>query len=294
MILHVHVQKAAGTTINRILMGRYGRAHCQVLPVNPVAHWIREADYGFARKTHRPLRSAASHRISPAADAVPGALYVTALRDPLRRTASHLQFRAEQLGDDTAFEEWIARPEMRNLMVRRFSGRAEGELSTADLDAAKEALAACAFVGVVEGGGLPGSIDGFARLFGLGAAPRANTSRGSGLAKRLLADDGARRTIEAANGLDQDLYAYARELAARPQRLAAELHRVPAPPLSGGVRGHRAWRKLVYTPAIGLARRRWAERHGVTETLQQIARAGGAEQARLADQLRALDAGGRA
>jgi len=234
-ILFVHIPKTAGTTLRVLFTQQYAQQPWFVI------HHDIPRDKAILAKT--PVRERASYRMIfghmcwgwhqyiPEGRAY---AYTTMLRDPIERTLSlysHCRVSQHYLGAALRGHdvEWFLTSGVTgradNAMVRQLCGRDEfskqeawndtlvpfGQVTRADLEAAKENLRRCALVGVSEH--FDDYLDRGRTEFGwrFGGYQRANVTRWERLRQQDLTPK-QRRAIERANELDRELYDLAVEL----------------------------------------------------------------------------------
>ncbi len=214
LLVFVHINKTAGTTLRYILRSSYGARHCDVEPWHGA--WsdppFSTADLQRVRKLYPRLASIAGHRISGHVDLEePGTdfRYVTFLREPIALCASRFQYQLEyRKKQDLVFEEWIEKDWVRDAQTQRIGGTTDPNDAIAVIARKKM------FVGLTERFN-----ESIVQLRALRApdldiayAP-VNVAKSSNVAKRLLADRGTRQMIVDANKADLELYEHvAREV----------------------------------------------------------------------------------
>ena len=207
LLVFVHINKTAGTTLRFILRSSYGARHCDVEPWHGA--WtdppFSTADLKRVRKLYPRLASIAGHRVSGYVDLEePGTdfRYLTFLREPVALCASRFQYQLDyRKKQNLEFEAWIEKDWVRNAQTQRIGG-------TTDARAAIDVIHRKAmFVGLTE------RFDESVVLLQALRAPDLdiayapeNVAKKSDVAKRLLADPGTRRMIEEANEADLELY----------------------------------------------------------------------------------------
>ncbi|HET9672379.1 MAG TPA: hypothetical protein VFQ40_05970 [Actinomycetota bacterium] len=212
LLVFVHINKTAGTTLRYILRSSYGSRHCDVEPWH--APWsdppFSSQDLRRVRRLYPRLASIAGHRITGWVDLEePGTdlRYLTFLREPLALCASRFQYQLEyRKKRDLVFEDWIRNDWVRDAQTQRLGG-------TTDPGDAIDAIARKGmFVGLTEH--FDESIVMLQHLrapdLDIRYAPR-NVARGSNVAKRLLDDPGTRRMLVDANRGDLELYRHVLE-----------------------------------------------------------------------------------
>jgi hypothetical protein len=207
MLVFVHINKTAGSTVRHILRSSYGARHCDVEPWH--APWsetpFSAADLRRLRRIYPSLASIAGHRITGHVD-LDGAgeelRYFTVLRDPLKLCASRFQYHVDhRKKKHLVFEEWIQRDWLRDAQTKRIAGTADAGEAIRIIEA-KEM-----FVGLTERFDesmvllkslLAGDLD-------ISYTP-VNVARRNTLAKELLDDERTRQALVEANQADLELY----------------------------------------------------------------------------------------
>ena len=144
MIAVVHIHKTAGTTLAGVFKRSFGGRHCDVRLTDPHAEHLTAEGLQQLRRWYPRLQSILGHPVRAYAgleSAVDEIEYVTFLRDPVVRTASHYQYDVQRGGVDLRFEEWITHDAVRDRQTRILAGP-EGTAA-----AAIALLARFAFVG---------------------------------------------------------------------------------------------------------------------------------------------------
>jgi hypothetical protein len=207
LLVFVHINKTAGTTLRFILRSSYGARHCDVEPWHGA--WtdppFSTADLKRVRKLYPRLASIAGHRVSGYVDLEePGTdfRYLTFLREPVALCASRFQYQLDyRKKQNLEFEEWIEKDWVRNAQTQRIGGTTDAR------DAITVIHRKAMFVGLTE------RFDESVVLLQALRAPDLdiayapeNVAKKSEVAKRLLADPGTRRMIVDANEADLELY----------------------------------------------------------------------------------------
>lgn len=224
LLVFVHVPKAAGTTLSRLISDRYPQrrlahfnnpelAEARLAAMTPEALDEIEAvtghvTYGIHRHFSRPAQ------------------YVTMLRHPVARIASHYRYVrstpihylhaavVERDLDLVAYAQSGLSPELSDGQVRMFSARAREleECDEASLDEAKRVLAEeFEVVGLAER--FDESLLLMQTALGWSAPYYIRENRSARVPVKLAEE--AVEAIEAANRLDLELYEFAEELLAR-------------------------------------------------------------------------------
>jgi hypothetical protein len=212
LLVFVHINKTAGTTVRYILRSSYGGRHCDVEPWE--GPWVKAPfsapDLHRTRKIYPHLASIAGHRITGYTDLQQPGLeftYFTFLRDPISMTASRFQYRLDhRKRSDLSFEEWINKDWVRNAQTQRIAGTPDASDAIAVIER-KEM-----FVGLTEC-----FDESMVLLNALRARDldinyaRVNVAKKSTVAKELLSNPVAREMMVEANQADLELYRYVRQ-----------------------------------------------------------------------------------
>jgi len=209
MLVFIHINKTAGSTVRYILRSSYGLRHCDVEPW----HSARDdppfstSDLRRLRRLYPELASIAGHRLTGYVDLREQGTdfaYFTILRDPLKLCASRFQYHIDhRKKKHLVFEEWIQRDWLRNAQTQRIAG-------TQDVDDAIRMIGARGmFVGLTER--FDESLVMLkalrARDLNIAYSP-VNVARRDSIASRLLADSRTRQALVDANRSDLALYEY--------------------------------------------------------------------------------------
>ena len=212
MLVFVHINKTAGTTMRYILRSSYGSRHCDVEPWLGMQNGtpFTSEDLRRLRTIYPQLSSIAGHRVMGYVDLQEKGTdfsYFTFLRDPLRLCASRFQYHVDhRKKKGLVFEEWIQRDWLRDAQTKRIAGIASVDEAIRVIEG-KEM-----FVGLTE------RFDESIVLFkGLRAGELdidykpVNVARRNTLADELLSRKDAREALADANRADLALYAYVTE-----------------------------------------------------------------------------------
>lgn len=211
MLVFIHINKTAGSTVRYVLRSSFGMNHCEVEPWH--AQWgeppFSSYDLQRLRKLYPRLESIGGHRVTGYMDLHENGTqfkYFTFMRDPVRTCASRFQYNVQYRGKkDLVFEEWIQKEWTRNSQTRLIAG-------APDLNKALRILREKnIFVGLTE------RFDESMLLLKELVEPRLNISyhpvnkaTSNNLAQQLLADEKTHRMLVEANQVDQQLYDYVR------------------------------------------------------------------------------------
>jgi hypothetical protein len=209
MLVFIHINKTAGSTVRHILRSSYGPRHCDVEPWH--APWedppFSAADLRRLRRIYPNLASIAGHRVTGYVDLDEHGNdldYFTFLRDPLKMCASRFQYHVDhRKKKHLVFEEWIQRDWLRDAQTKRIAGTANAD------DAIRIIDSKGIFVGLTERFDeslvllkalVAGDLD-------IGYSP-VNVARRDTLAKELLGKPSTRQALVEANRADLELYDY--------------------------------------------------------------------------------------
>ena len=207
MLVFVHINKTAGSTVRYILRSSYGLRHCDVEPWHSAQDDppFSTSDLRRLRRLYPDLASIAGHRIVGYVDLQEHGTdfaYFTFLRDPLKLCASRFQYHVDhRKKKGLVFEDWIQQEWLRNSQTQRIAG-------TQSVDDAIRVIA--------ERGMFIGLTERFDESMVLLKALRASdlniayspvnvASKGT-IARSLLADNRARQALVEANLADLALY----------------------------------------------------------------------------------------
>jgi Galactose-3-O-sulfotransferase len=209
MLVFVHINKTAGSTVRYILRSSYGSRHCDVEPWHSARddRPFSTQDLRRLRRIYPRLASIAGHRVTGHTELREQGTefaYFTFLRDPLKLCASRFQYHIDhRKKTHLVFEEWIQQDWLRNAQTQRIAG-------TQNVDDAIRVIGEREmFVGLTERFDesmvllkalRAGDLD-------IGYSP-VNVARKSSIASTLLADDRSRKALVDANGADLALYEY--------------------------------------------------------------------------------------
>ncbi len=207
LLVHVHITKTGGSTLNHLLRSSYGMRHCPVEPWESRSAHIpfTVEDLRKVRRLYPRLRSIAGHRVFGYVDLSDGDIeadYFALIRDPIKACASRFQHKVEKTGnwDFDGFEDWIQQDWIRNRHTKALCG-------SDDVDAAMRLIRdKNIFVGLTE------RYDDSMLLLKHRLAPDLNISyrpvnvaSKRSVSQRLLADDRRRTMIEEAQAADVEL-----------------------------------------------------------------------------------------
>jgi hypothetical protein len=255
MIAFIHLGKTAGSTFKNVLRRSFGYHHCDAVAADKVR--FTDSDLKLAQRVYPGLWSLCSHHLYDSVHTLSTPLdYVTFLRDPAERSASHYQHMISDLDKGRRssvpeLEEWLS-GSARNFQIRQISG---GE----DVDTALNIINdKFLFVGLTEQYEI--SLNTFAALSPWPVnthIEKRNISAQTSTKKKLLDDPSIRKLIEAATEADRVLYEkvhstiFPAQLEEARQLTAGKLHRNPPDRYQAG----RYYTNIIYRPAVKLNRK---------------------------------------
>jgi len=126
ILAFVHIEKAAGQTLIRILENNFIYKHCRVAPLKKDHQGVFSADDMKTLFRINPFVEAVSgHSIKPFSDLqtiLPNVRYITLMRDPAERYISHYQYWVQMMKINIRFEEFIRLESMRNFQTKKIAG----------------------------------------------------------------------------------------------------------------------------------------------------------------------------
>ena len=235
MLVFVHINKTAGTTIRRILRGSFGSRHCEVEQWHGA--WqdppFSAPDLARLRRIYPNLKSIAGHGIKGYPDLHQRSTefrYFTFIRDPLKVCASRYQYRLDhKKKNDLTFEEWIQKDPFRNTLTNHIAG------SDSAADAISVIESKRMFVGLSER-----FDESLVLLKALLASDlnigyrSVNVAKSKGISSQLLSTPATRDALIEANQADLELYDYVKK------ELYPSLQREFGPSLDEAVAEHRS------------------------------------------------------
>ena len=204
MLAVVHIHKTAGTTLAGMLKHANGARHCHVYAEDPAAPYFSAEHLRRMKARFYPrLNSILGHDVRVYSDlegVAPDIKWITFLRNPIARTASHYQYDLQRGGVDLPFEEWIIHEAVRDRQTRIIAG------PDGTAEQATELLGRFSFVGLTEQ--FDESLVMLKRKVGLRDIRNASkwVAPSNDVKKRLLADPEAVAMLESVNREDLALY----------------------------------------------------------------------------------------
>tara|TARA_R110002072_G_scaffold19747_3_gene72814 strand:+ start:6618 stop:7487 length:870 start_codon:yes stop_codon:yes gene_type:complete len=122
----VHIEKAAGTTLNHILRHNFFLRYIDVRPFFKESKGLfLPKDLEVAKRVLPGLSCISGHSVTASSalyDLHPNIQFVTMLRDPIKRYISQYQHRVEQKGLRLNFEEFLDIEEYKDFQTKKYAG----------------------------------------------------------------------------------------------------------------------------------------------------------------------------
>ena len=212
MLVFIHINKTAGSTVRYILRSTFGVNHCEVEPWH--APWIdppfSSQDLQRLRKIYPRLKSIAGHRVTGYVDLQENGTefkFFSFMRDPLKTCASRFQYNIQyRKKKELVFEEWIQKDWTRNRQTKTFAGAADVKKAIRIIKDKK------IFIGLTE------RFDEsmlllkalMAKNLNISYQP-VNVARKNSIAEGLLSNESTRQMLIDANQADLELYDFVKK-----------------------------------------------------------------------------------
>ena len=226
MLVFVHIEKTAGTSIKYILRNNFGIHHCDSLKNKKEI--FTQQDLDLAKKIFGNIRCITGHNIvEPTKHLNEDELkFITFLRDPIKRSASFYQDNCLRGERKVGFEEWMRDEKKHNMQTKRIAGEP-------DLEKAKALLRdKYHFVGLTE------RFDESLKLFSVTFPEIINLkykkeliARDNSIKNELLGNQATLKILQESNRLDMALYDYVKNdlFPERLQKFEDQLDKVSLP-----------------------------------------------------------------
>lgn len=162
LLAFVHIEKAAGSTLNALLEENFTFKCCRVVPLRNRFPVVFDAqDMRIIQRINPFVEVISGHPVRPFCDLglTRTVNYITLLREPVARYLSHYQHWVEKRNYDLSFEEFLEKKNVRNFQTKKMAG-------SDDLEAAKKYLDNFFLVGTVE------NFDDFLKVLQVKMLPR--------------------------------------------------------------------------------------------------------------------------
>ena len=207
MLVFIHINKTAGSTVRYILRSTFGINHCEVEPWHDP--WtdppFTAQDLLRLRKLYPRLQSIGGHRVKGYIDLQENGTeikYFTFMRDPIKTCASRFQYNVQyRKKKDLVFEEWITKEWTRNHQTKMIAGEADVQKAVQIIRDKR------IFVGLTERFDESMFLLKALRAGNLNISYAAvNVAKKNGIAEHLLSTESARQMLVEANQADLALY----------------------------------------------------------------------------------------
>lgn len=133
MIVFVHIEKTAGTTLKFNLRNTFGKRHCDTKKNKKQI--FDQRDLEFAQKVFGKIDCISGHNLVEPTTHLAGSetFFITFLRDPIERSASYYQDHCLRGKYKISFEDWMKEDKRHNMQTKRIAG-------SNDLEKAKKIL----------------------------------------------------------------------------------------------------------------------------------------------------------
>ncbi len=122
MIVFVHIEKTAGTTLKFIFRNSHTIYHCDTMKTK--RYPFTQRDLNFAKRIFPEIKSMTGHNLIEPTKHLKdkNLLFITLLRDPVKRCASYYQDAVLRGNIKIPFTEWIKNEKFHNMQVKRIAG----------------------------------------------------------------------------------------------------------------------------------------------------------------------------
>lgn len=122
MLVFVHIEKTAGTSLKFIFRNSFGRKHCDSRK-NQKKIFTQE-DLNYAKKVFGQIKCISGHNLVESTENLDetGLMFLTFLREPITRSASFYQDYYLRGNHKISFEEWMKDINKHNMQTKRIAG----------------------------------------------------------------------------------------------------------------------------------------------------------------------------
>ena len=125
MLAFVHIEKCAGTPLERAFRRYFSLDHINIIPRDPDAVLASSGDLRHVLRLRPSVRSLAGHSLRVHCgfeEVVPEIAYVTLLRDPVNRYLSEYRQFVDIVHCPADFQAWLDRKDRHNFQTRAIAG----------------------------------------------------------------------------------------------------------------------------------------------------------------------------
>ena len=122
MLVFVHIEKTAGTSLKFILRNSFGFRHCDSLKNKK--NIFKQKDLDYAKKVFGQIKCISGHNLVEPTKHLKDEklLFFTILRNPITRLASFYQDQCLRGNHKISFEDWINDKSKHNMQTKRIAG----------------------------------------------------------------------------------------------------------------------------------------------------------------------------
>lgn len=138
LLAFVHIEKAAGTTLNHILRRNYFLSYMDVRPFHKKSNGLFSADdYRIASRIVPGLKCISGHSVKPfgSLESINRDIhFIALLRNPVDRYLSQYMFWVNHMGKSLSFEDYLALEKPRNFQTKKISEKVSVEQAIMTLE----------------------------------------------------------------------------------------------------------------------------------------------------------------
>jgi hypothetical protein len=127
MLVFVHIEKTAGTSLKFVLRNSFGQRHCDSFKNKKKI--FTQTDLDYAKKVFGSIKCISGHNLVEPTKHLneDGLMFLTFLREPVTRSASFYQDHCLRSGYKTSFEKWMGDENKHNMQTKRIAGNDDVE-----------------------------------------------------------------------------------------------------------------------------------------------------------------------
>ena len=126
IIAYIHIEKAAGQTIQYILQNNFLCKHCQVKTLKKSEKGVfSSSSMGILLRINPFIKSISGHSIMPFSDLkkkYPNIKYITLMREPFDRYISHYQYQVNRMRSSWTFDNFLKQNFTKNFQTKKIAG----------------------------------------------------------------------------------------------------------------------------------------------------------------------------